>query len=244
MKSVHILQNRTNPLSWSELPWGECYRETLEQELQPWWPKLFGFHLLKLGDLSVPLVTDKCGILHQVNVGLAGSGLQVIAKSYPLPFITKSVDACLLAHTLCYAEDPCRLLREVDRVLIDNGWLLISGFNPFSLLGLYTLLLWLRKHGLRKHEPYISYTFSQIRILNWLSLLNYEVLHQARFHVIPWEHKSDKFLCAHLLALGCMSVIVARKRTSPLTPTRLKRCTRRSSLDHAIGVIKSYRNFS
>jgi hypothetical protein len=27
-------------------------------------------------------------------------------------------------------QDPHRLLREVDRVLIDDGWLILSGFNP------------------------------------------------------------------------------------------------------------------
>lgn len=82
------------------------------------------------------MTTYTCSIPHQINVGLARHNkLQVIAKSYPLPFITNSVNACLLAHTLCYVEGPHHLLSEVDRVLIDDGWLVISGFNPFSLLG-------------------------------------------------------------------------------------------------------------
>ncbi len=62
--------------------------------------------------------------------------MQVLASPYQLPFAEKSVDACLLSHTLAYAANPHRILREVDRVLIDDGWLVISGFNPFSLLGL------------------------------------------------------------------------------------------------------------
>lgn len=53
---------------------GEYYREALERQLQPWWPKLFGFHLLKMGMLSAELATDKCAISHQVNVGLEGKG--------------------------------------------------------------------------------------------------------------------------------------------------------------------------
>lgn len=28
------------------------------------------------------------------------------------------------------SADPHRLLREADRVLIDDGWLILSGFNP------------------------------------------------------------------------------------------------------------------
>ncbi|VTP60588.1 Methyltransferase domain [Serratia rubidaea] len=66
---------------------------------------------------------------------MSGAGLQVRADAYQLPFAAKSVDACLLAHSLPYADDPHRMLREVDRILIDDGWLVISSFNPLSLLG-------------------------------------------------------------------------------------------------------------
>ncbi len=165
-----------------------------------------------------------------------GDGLQVIADAYQLPFAAKSVDACLLAHTLSYADDPHRMLREVDRILIDDGWLVISSFNPFSLLGLGKLV-----PGLRHRQPYVSRMFTQMRLLDWLSLLNYEVLHQSRFHVLPWHRKGGKFLCTHLPALGCMSVIVARKRTLPLTPTPMKLGARKPSLSRAVGATKSYR---
>ncbi|CAI1005183.1 MAG: class I SAM-dependent methyltransferase [Serratia proteamaculans] len=236
MKPAHTLQKLTGPQSWAELPWGEYYREALERQLQPWWSKLFGFHLLKLGNLSACLATDKCAISHQVNVGLEGDNLQVIGDAYQLPFAAKSVDACLLAHTLSYADDPHRMLREVDRVLIDDGWLVISTFNPFSLLGLGKLV-----PGLRQRQPYVSRMFTQMRLLDWLSLLNYEVLHQSRFHVLPWQRKGGKFLCTHLPALGCMSVIVARKRTLPLTPTPMKFGARKPALSRAVGATKSYR---
>ncbi|WAY95511.1 SAM-dependent methyltransferase, partial [Serratia marcescens] len=89
--------------------------------------------------------------------------------------------------------------------------------------------------------PYVSRMFTQMRLLDWLSLLNYEVLYQARFHVLPWHRKGGKFLCTHLPALGCMSVIVARKRTLPLTPTPMKLGARKPSLSRAVGATKSYR---
>ncbi|AGB81209.1 MULTISPECIES: class I SAM-dependent methyltransferase [Serratia] len=236
MKPAHTLQKLQSPQSWAELPWGEYYRAALEQQLQPWWPKLFGFHLLKIGSLSAELTTDKCAISHQVNVGMSGAGLQVRADAYQLPFAAKSVDACLLAHSLPYADDPHRMLREVDRILIDDGWLVISSFNPLSLLGLAKLV-----PRLRQRQPYASRMFTQMRLLDWLSLLNYEVLCQTRFHVLPWHRKGGKFLSTHLPALGCMSMIVARKRTLPLTPTPLKMGARKPSLGRAVGATKSYR---
>ncbi|KEY60663.1 class I SAM-dependent methyltransferase [Serratia sp. DD3] len=236
MKPAHTLQKLTSPQTWAALPWGEYYREALEQQLQPWWSKLFGFHLLKIGNLSTELDTEKCVISHQVNVGLSGNNLHVLADPYQLPFATKAVDACLLAHTLSYADDPHRLLREVDRVLIDDGWLLISSFNPFSVLGMGKLI-----PGVRQRQPYVSRMFTQMRLLDWLSLLNYEVLEQMRFHVVPWQRKGGTFLSTHLPALGCISLIVARKRTRPLTPTLLKMGVRNPSLSRAVGATKSYR---
>lgn len=235
MKPARVLEKLPCPDSWNELPWGEYYREALEQQLQSWWPKLFGFHLLKIGNLSVELGTDHCAISHQVNVSLSGHHLHVLADPYQLPFATKSVDACLLAHTLSYADDPHRLLREVDRVMIDDGWLVISCFNPFSLLGLGKLL-----PTLRKRQPYISRMFPLMRLLDWLSLLNYEVLEQTRFHVLPWQRNGGRFLNEHLPVFGCMNLIIARKRTLPLTPTSVRLMARSPALNQAVGATKSY----
>lgn len=104
----------------------------------------------------------------------------VKANPLQLPFAEKSVDACLLAHSLPWCDDPHRLLREADRVLIDDGWLVISGFNPMSLMGLRKLV-----PVLRRTPPYNSRMFTLMRQLDWLSLLNYEVLYQSGFQVIP-----------------------------------------------------------
>ena len=103
------------------MPWGEYYRESLERQMKPWLTKLYGFHLLKIGNLSAEINTEACAISHQVNVSLQGNPVQVKADPLHLPFAEKSVDACLLAHTLPWCSDPHRLLREADRVLIDDG---------------------------------------------------------------------------------------------------------------------------
>jgi ubiquinone/menaquinone biosynthesis C-methylase UbiE len=54
--------------------------------------------------------------------------VQVKADPLHLPFAEKSVDACLLAHTP-WCSDPHRLLREADRVLIDDGWMILTGLT-------------------------------------------------------------------------------------------------------------------
>ena len=100
MKPARIPHTVTAPEHWSSMPWGEYYRETLEQQMKPWLAKLYGFHLLKIGNLSAEINTEACAISHQVNVSLAGNPMQVRADPLHLPFAEKSVDACLLAHTL------------------------------------------------------------------------------------------------------------------------------------------------
>lgn len=52
------------------MPWGEYYRESLERQMKPWLAKLYGFHLLKIGNLSAEINTEACAISHQVNVSL------------------------------------------------------------------------------------------------------------------------------------------------------------------------------
>lgn len=237
MQPARTRKKITAPASWEDIPCGEYYRDALEQHLQAWWGKLYGFHLLKIGNLSAELDTSGCPISHQVNVAEAGPNLQIAGCHYQLPFAHKSVDACLLAHTLAYAEDPHRILREVDRVLIDDGWLVLSSFNPLSLLGMGKLL-----PVVRKRQPFASRMFTQTRLLDWLGLLNYEVMVKARFQVLPWCAKGGKTLSTHLPALGCMTMIVARKRTLPLTPSAKKVTARRQSITQAVGASsKSYR---
>lgn len=61
---------------------------------------MYGFHLLKVGNLSAEINTEACAVSHQVNVSTKGSPVEVQADPLHLPFAPKSVDVCLLAHTL------------------------------------------------------------------------------------------------------------------------------------------------
>ncbi|CDL80462.1 class I SAM-dependent methyltransferase [Xenorhabdus cabanillasii] len=234
MQSVHAIKQITPPESWAELSWGEYYRVALERQLEPWWPKIFGFHLVKVGNLSVEIDSRSCLISHQVNVGLAGESMDVIADPHYLPFEAKSVDACLLAHMLTYSVDPHWLLREVDRIMIDDGWLIISGFNPISLLGLRKVI-----SPVCCRRSYRAQMFSRLRQLDWLRLLNYEVLYHANFHVLPW--KSGNSFYEHTASMfGCLNVIIARKRTIPLTLNPMRARLLKPKFSNALGVVKNF----
>lgn len=239
MKPAKTRQILTAPLSWRDMPWGEYFRDALTQQLQPYLGKLYGFHMLKIGNLSAEINTANCAISHQVNVGTEGELLQVLANPAQLPFESKSVDACLLAHTLSWSQDPHRILREVDRVLIDDGWMIISGFNPFSLLGVSKGI-----PGLHRKAPWSGRMFSQVRLLDWLHLLNYEVVFRTRFQVVPWHRQGGKVISAHLPALGCLNIVVARKRTFPLTMTRARKTLGKAQLRPAVNATRQFRDIN
>lgn len=236
MKPARTPRTFSAPAHWAEFSRGEYYREALEQQLKPWFAKIYGFHLLKIGNLSAEINAESCAISHQVNVSLQGEPAQVRADPLHLPFENKSVDACLLAHTLSWCQDPHRLLNEADRVLIDDGWLILSGFNPVSLLGLRKAL-----PVKRQSAVYRSRMFTMMRQLDWLSLLNFEVVHRSGFQVLPWTRQGGKVLSTHLPALGCMQLIVARKRTIPLTLNPMKQSKSKARVPQAVGATRQYR---
>lgn len=85
MKPARLSQTVVAPGCWGELPWGNYYREALEQQLNPWFAKMYGFHLLKIGNLSAEINSEACAVSHQVNVSSQGSPMQVLAD--PLHFL-------------------------------------------------------------------------------------------------------------------------------------------------------------
>jgi ubiquinone/menaquinone biosynthesis C-methylase UbiE len=62
---------------------------------------------------------------------------QVVTHDFgELPFATQSLDLVVLPHVLEFAAEPHQVLREVERVLIPEGQVIICGFNPSSLWGM------------------------------------------------------------------------------------------------------------
>ena len=51
MKPALAFRQPHYPKSWQSLPNGELILAEINQKLKPWWPKFFGYHLLKIGAL-------------------------------------------------------------------------------------------------------------------------------------------------------------------------------------------------
>jgi ubiquinone/menaquinone biosynthesis C-methylase UbiE len=97
-----------------------------------------------------------------------------------LPFPNQSLDLLVLPHTLELARDPHLTLREVERVLVPEGRVMILGFNPASLWGLRQRLGHARRSiGLgRRAPPFLPRSgefLNYWRLRDWLRLLSFEV---------------------------------------------------------------------
>jgi SAM-dependent methyltransferase len=94
----------------------------------------------------------------------------VRGRGAELPVATQSMDLVLLPHVLEFARDPHQILREVDRVMMPEGRLIIIGFNPWSLWGLR------QAFGRRGDEhPWCGEFISMVRLKDWLALLGFDV---------------------------------------------------------------------
>lgn len=226
MKPALAFRKQRYPKSWDQLPNGELILSTINSVLSEWSPKFFGYHLLKIGALSGEVDCSDSPIKHQVIIGKKSEHTNIISDIDDLPCLEHSVDVCLLSHVLEFTGDPHHVVREANRVLIPNGYLVITGFNPFSLAGLNKLIPYRRQQS-----PWNERFFSSMRVKDWLHLMGYEILLDDH-HLYSslgskisnkkvstyWTRFARKFLPK----LGSVYIIIAKKRIPPLTPIRPK----------------------
>src|SRR5258705_6713561 len=125
----------TNTLQdWFATPLGQYLLEKERAYLDDVSPDIFGFHALQLGLPEFDLLRES-RIAHRMKVAPWGE-VQLRAKCHELPIATQSIDLALLPHVLEFADEPHEILREIDRVMMPEGRLVIIGFNPWSLWGL------------------------------------------------------------------------------------------------------------
>ncbi len=93
----------------------------------------------------------------------------VLARATALPFECASLDLAVLPHILEFSDNPHQVLREVERILLPEGHVVIAGFNPYSLWGI--------RHYMKRKEqnfPWRGQYISMRRLKDWLQLLGFE----------------------------------------------------------------------
>lgn len=167
---------------WFETPPGRYLRAWEQAEFDRTVGDIFGYHALQLGLPEIDaLRTNRMphkwvGVAHAADAPLLHADL--VTDFTALPFEAASLDLVVLPHALELALDPHATLREVERVLVPEGKVVVCGLNPASLWGLRQRRAHLyRRLGLRG-QPYLPEAGEFIgwrRLRDWLRLLSFEV---------------------------------------------------------------------
>jgi SAM-dependent methyltransferase len=165
---------------WLETPVGSYVRAWQQQRLDALTADIFGFNAVQLGLPQIDALqanrmpnkwlTDTCLPREGSESGVART--VVVHDFTELPFASQSLDLVVLPHVLEFAAEPHQVLREVERVLIPEGQVIVCGFNPASMWGLRQLIGRLTgAHFLPQNGEFISLP----RLKDWMKLLNMEV---------------------------------------------------------------------
>lgn len=163
-------------LAWEQARFGEAV------------DNVFGYNALQLGlpvldALATNRMPHRWLALPEPPAQPLDSPLPVlVTHAAALPFPAASLDLVVLPHTLEFSADPHAVLREVERVLVPEGRVVIAGMNPASLWGLRQrqARLWRRLGGSTHQEgqlflPETGDFIGHWRLRDWLRLLSFEV---------------------------------------------------------------------
>lgn len=192
-------------------------------------PELFGYYLTQVCPPGLPVVPladrrIKSCIVIAREKPRGSDGDWLCGDPRQLPVASDSIDAVLLQHTLDFSPDPHQVLREADRILIPEGRLLVIGFNPWSLWGVWQILA--KGKG---RAPWCGRFLSRQRIEDWLSLLGFDLeLAQPLMFRPPLRRHGLMQRLAWLERLGGrwwpllsgVYALQAVKRVSTLTPVK------------------------
>jgi SAM-dependent methyltransferase len=209
--------NHTSQQTWLNSTLGQYMLEREQAMYNETVGDIFGFHALQLGLLPLEALKNS-RIPHLMRVGNCEGDAN--CESDYLPFAENSIDLLCLPHVLEFSRNPHQTLREAERVLVPEGHLIITGFNPISAWGV--------KQTLSRDNtyPWHGHFFTLSRIKDWLALLGLEFVNgQMNAYELPINDEKwlkrfafmDKTGDKWWPMMGGIYFIVAKKRVVNMT---------------------------
>lgn len=215
--------------TWLEGETGAVLAAYERQQLDRILPDLFGYYAVQIGYFATGALDSARRVRNKFELRLDADGVRgqpcaALGGAVALPFAAHSIDVVLLPHVLEYAAQPNAVLAEIERVLIEDGWLIVAGFNPWSLWGLPRLL-----PRRRKQPPWDGRFYSATNIRRRLATLGFEVIETDRLLVrLTHPRRAGRSLSPQqqgarsLRLFDTAYILVAQKRRAPVTPVKLK----------------------
>ncbi len=180
---------------WFQTPPGRYLLAWERAQLELAVADIFGFHALQLGLPELDALAANRMPHRWLATHTPAPHAAFVTDFSALPFPANSLDLLVLPHSLELAPDPHTTLREVERVLVPEGRLVICGFNPASLWGLRQRRahLYHRLGFGHMFLPEAGEFIGYWRLRDWLRLLGFEV-EIGRFGCYRPALSSEKWL--------------------------------------------------
>lgn len=247
--------------AWYSSELGQSILNPMMDRLDHILPTVFGYQGLQLGELNqersffdsagihrplvlaapdrpadqstssaLPNITSSTGS----STASSRSSAQFSGDVMNLPIASDVMKLVIMPHTLDFCADPYQALREADRILTNDGHIIIIGFSPWSFFGLRKALIrW------KRQVPWNARFYPRNRVTDWLSVLSYRVDYKQAFFLRP-PIRSPRIL-KRLQVLeknqrwlgffGAVYLLHAKKQTIPLIPAKRLWLPHRSRLE-------------
>jgi SAM-dependent methyltransferase len=213
---------------WFQTPPGRYLLAWERAQLDLAVANMFGFHALQLGLPTLDALATNRMPHRWLATHTPEPESDFVTDFSALPFPAHSLDLVVLPHSLELAPDPHTTLREVARVLVPEGRVVICGLNPLSLWGF-------RQQRARLYHrcgfgdlflPQAGEFIGYWRLRDWLRLLGFEVeighfgcyrpafSHEKWLQRLPWMEPAG---ARWWPILGAVYFLVAVKRVRGLT---------------------------
>ena len=234
-KAYPVWLESQRPLrQWYATGLGQSIAHCLKTELDHRLNDVFGYQGLQVGN-PVPDMNllAGAGLQRRIVLDAHCAGADIHADVLSLPVASATMKAVAFFHTLDFCDHPHQALREANRVLTDDGQLIIIGFNRYSAFGARRALT----VG-RRSEPWNGRFYARHRVSDWLSVLDYRVLESSAMFLRP-PINSERVLRRlsrlenldrYVGGVGAVYVMRARKQSLPMTMTRQRVARQRRSL--------------
>jgi len=206
--------------NWMDSEAGRNLLKIESEKLQSCLPSLLGHYLLQYSAWNKKVVGET-SLRHNFFISDNSSGMAQV-DFLQLPFRENSIDCVVMHHILEHSENPHQSLREAARVVVPNGYIVIVGFNPWSLWGV-------SRYIPKSKGPRSGSYLSQGRVIDWLNLLGFRVEQLEKVQFLPpvaslyspqTSKKIDTFFNWCGLPGSGVYMLVARKLVAGRTPIR------------------------
>ncbi|WP_051219220.1 methyltransferase domain-containing protein [Oceanobacter kriegii] len=190
---------------------------------------LRGQHLLYSGIDSTPRFLKRNRMRHAFVMGMPwakDNHCDARMSDDLWPLADESVEAVILQHSLDMSVRPHQMVREASRVLQSSGYLVIVGWNPYSIFGASKAAM-----TLSAKLPWIANCVSSNRLEDWLTLLDFRVERVSHIaHLWPLRmitesasRRFDRVAAGHNWLPSNAYILVARKTVAGTTRLKQRR---------------------